>query len=479
MKKLLLGLALVATTTGISASDEIYSCVFNKENNEKGISSYTSEWKNVTDGTEFLLTNWNNNNSSWAYVKCGSKNNASVATIVNAEAWTEAAIDQVTINASGTKASINSIKLYVLDSNDANAEPVATYEIDKNNLTTKAADYSVNIANPATGMFYKLEVDCQKGSSNGLLQLNSIKYYGTTSGSVLQTPEVSFGITEYTVTFGEEFDAPAVQTNSDGDVLYTSSDETVATVNSDTGAVEIIGTGTTVIKAVVAASETFRAGEASYTLTVLPAGVIFTSSLGEKFDFVQLSGDTMPWKLDSKYGLKGSAYVNSTNKPCEAIAASEMIDLTGFENIMLNFENAVNQYKVNNVLIANTAELAPFCQLAIKAEDATEWTVLDYQISFPASQSWTFYANTPVDLSAYNNGKYQFGFKYTSTEATAGTWEIKNIMLTGNKTSRVSEVEDATNAAPVYFNLQGVRVANPVSGLYIVVEGNKSRKVVF
>ena len=35
------------------------------------------------------------------------------------------------------------------------------------------------------------------------------------------------------------------------------------------------------------------------------------------------------------------------------------------------------------------------------------------------------------------------------------------------------------NEAPVYYNLQGVRVANPESGLYIVVKGSKVSKVVF
>jgi hypothetical protein len=35
----------------------------------------------------------------------------------------------------------------------------------------------------------------------------------------------------------------------------------------------------------------------------------------------------------------------------------------------------------------------------------------------------------------------------------------------------------AENAAPVYYNLQGVRVANPEKGLFIQVSGNKAVKV--
>ena len=45
--------------------------------------------------------------------------------------------------------------------------------------------------------------------------------------------------------------------------------------------------------------------------------------------------------------------------------------------------------------------------------------------------------------------------------------------------SAVSNITVDNNEAPAYFNLQGVRVDAPESGLYIVVKGNKATKVVF
>ena len=38
------------------------------------------------------------------------------------------------------------------------------------------------------------------------------------------------------------------------------------------------------------------------------------------------------------------------------------------------------------------------------------------------------------------------------------------------------EAIDVETAAPVYYNLQGVEVANPQNGLYIVKQGNKVSK---
>ena len=71
----------------------------------------------------------------------------------------------------------------------------------------------------------------------------------------------------------------------------------------------------------------------------------------------------------------------------------------------------------------------------------------------------------------------QFGFKYVSTSECAGTWEVNEIKLKGKLMTRVDGVGADDNSAPVYYNLQGVRVAQPESGLYIEVKGGKSRKV--
>lgn len=44
--------------------------------------------------------------------------------------------------------------------------------------------------------------------------------------------------------------------------------------------------------------------------------------------------------------------------------------------------------------------------------------------------------------------------------------------------SGVNEVVADSDATPVYYNMQGVRVANPESGLFIEVKGNKATKVI-
>ena len=70
---------------------------------------------------------------------------------------------------------------------------------------------------------------------------------------------------------GDSFNAPtATLTPSEaGSLIYSSSDETVATVDATTGAVTLTGTtGKTTITAAFAGSDTYAPSEASYTLTV-------------------------------------------------------------------------------------------------------------------------------------------------------------------------------------------------------------------
>lgn len=95
--------------------------------------------------------------------------------------------------------------------------------------------------------------------------------------------------------------------------------------------------------------------------------------------------------------------------------------------------------------------------------------------------------NAPVTLGQTTTIKV---FKVGVNASSAYSWKIapgtykivadlKNMKLTVTKASGVDGIEsDDSDAAPVYYNLQGVRVDTPSAGLYIVVRGNKVTKEV-
>ena len=91
--------------------------------------------------------------------------------------------------------------------------------------------------------------------------------YQSEAGKIATT--TTFPKNKYNALLGEPFVAPTATVSiGEAAVTYSSSDESVATVNTTTGEVSLKGTGTTTITADYAGNETYAASSASYTLTV-------------------------------------------------------------------------------------------------------------------------------------------------------------------------------------------------------------------
>lgn len=153
-----------ATTYTVTFPDD------NSSNNGLTSNQYVSTWTAKSGTFSLSISNFNNNNwqNSWTFIKCGRKNNASVATIITDSAIPEA-IKTVKITIDGlTVSRINSIKLY----SGANGSSWT----EEGSFTAETGEKSVTIASPTANRYYKLEFDCASGSSNGLLTLSKIVY---------------------------------------------------------------------------------------------------------------------------------------------------------------------------------------------------------------------------------------------------------------------------------------------------------------
>lgn len=306
-----------------------------------------------------------------------------------------------------------------------------------------------------------------KDGKTGTVQIKTITivYEG---GVVDERRNADLAFSEESVTayLGEKFTAPTLSKETTAVVTYSSDKEDVATVDPATGAVTILSRGTAKITAKAEANDDFRAGSASYLLTVKPAkvaGAIFTSEMGEGFT-LENPEDIAVWSLDPKYGLKASAYVNNKVNAAVAVAYAA-VDLTNQTKATLTFWQALNQFRNGNDLIDVDA-LFDYCQIVVREEGATEWTEVCEPTS-PEAFSWTYFENAPVDLSAYCGKKIEFGFKYTSTASVAGTWEIDTINIVGDGSDSIREINADANSGAIY-DLQGRRVIAPAHGLYIV-----------
>ena len=149
---------------------------------------------------------------------------------------------------------------------------------DGDNKPESADVVDVPTYNPETGVWEgsSNKVVFTRPSGSGHWRVQKVKVYVEDD----TTPEkedvtMSFNPAEVTITEGETFTAPTLTTEPAGlTVTYTSKNENVATVDAETGAVEIVGVGTATITASFAGNEEYNPGEASYKLTVNKAPVI-------------------------------------------------------------------------------------------------------------------------------------------------------------------------------------------------------------
>lgn len=136
------------------------------------------------------------------------------------------------------------------------------------------------------------------------------------------------------------------------------------------------------------------------------------------------------WMWDSSYNcLKGTAFkgqIYVADVTCE----SPEIDLTGVSDPELTFEYVVNNYKKNNVMI-DVADFKGYAYVMIRESGAASWSLLS-EVKAEAFR-WNPWSSGSYSLKNYAGKKVQIGFRYVSTAEVAGTWEVKNLKITGTK----------------------------------------------
>lgn len=301
---------------------------------------------------------------------------------------------------------------------------------------------------------------------------SAVVTYQSSSAPMKKDPALSFSETTASGVVGEAFVAPTLTKATTAAVVYTSSDEAVATVNAETGEVTLLAAGETKITATAAENDEYNGGSASYTLTVTtPALDVVKEPYSESFetgfgsfvlDNVNLSeGLSYVWAIDKSYKCaKASAYVNKKNLPSESWLVSPWIKLSAAEVIRsLYFDHAVSKY------FGNVSEEATLW-IKVEGGDWTQITSIAYP-EVPQDKSFSPFETQAVSLAGYEGKKIKVGFKYVSTDEAAGTWEIRNFKVSTD-VSGINEIKaDKLDVnAPVY-NLAGQRVNANAKGILI------------
>lgn len=313
---------LVLVSAAVMAQNEAVwkSLTFPDENkNNNKCQNYTTSWTAKIGDTTWSVSNFNNNKWSWKHIRCGRKNNNSVASIMNDAAFTKA-VTKVVVKISEAKQldKVNSINLVVAKDKACKdiVETVAGIETVAGSFgkeTTFADDLIFNITAPAKNLFYKLVIDMKGGSENGFIHVDAVNYYAGTSDT---STSLTFGADvdgkTFTVRQGDSFadkTATVTPTDAKGSISYASDNEEAISVNPTTGAVTFLAFGKATITATFNAGEGYLDSEASYTIDYRqaadPTKVLFDCNEGAfdcfgnenkykegEFDFVDLNGDS-------------------------------------------------------------------------------------------------------------------------------------------------------------------------------------------
>ena len=165
------GNTVVAVETveeGAPVAVSLGKVTFSADTNSKGVSSYTSEWSATEKGVTLNIVNFNNNNNGWSYIKCGSKNGASVASLSTdmAQQVTKVVVTLDKIS------SVNSFYLEVATDADF------TNVVEKIDGTMASGEQAFVVSAPAAGMFYRIVFDCAQSGSNGPVQVSAVEFFG-------------------------------------------------------------------------------------------------------------------------------------------------------------------------------------------------------------------------------------------------------------------------------------------------------------
>lgn len=329
------------------------------------------------------------------------------------------------------------------------------------NLSTTVGTY--DNGGTWTGTANSVDFACSETSRFSTIEVT----YQDATEPVKKNPGLVFSETDVTATIGEPFTAPTLTKETTAEVTYSSDNEEVATVDAQTGEVTIVALGTAKITAQAAENDEYAAGSASYTITVknpvftevtLPYSETFKDDQGSfVIEDVNLSDLTYVWKHDNYGYMKASAYAGQ-NKASESWLISPTIDMTNIKEATLTFDQCINKF---------FGTVGDEATLWVK-EDGGNWNqiVITYP-ELPTEGNWAEFETQTVDLTSYAGKKIKIGFKYTSTEQAAGTWEIKNVSVTGLVTG-INKVENDTEDAnaPAY-NLAGQRVNKSYQGIVI------------
>lgn len=326
--------------------------------------------------------------------------------------------------------------------------------------------------------------------------------YTTVTGSATVTiakadAKVEFAQKELTAKIGKDFTTPQLTLDpANLTVTYTSSDEEVATVDAETGEVELVSPGEVTITATFAGNDNYNGASDAYVLTVLQRDiepidedVVYTMDEKDFFIFDD-EGNLVELKLDNTVIFDILYTLDITGDPAESDGYDETEHC-----IVLNHPMATNDVDriIFNGVEPGTDEYAgEYIGLTFKVPAGKGYVIIDSQtdgdykmmvkigeldpIAFnhtSREKDSVFYeCTTPTWVYVYNGGEVSKA-RMADHRARKTKGRVKIYSVTRSNSSQAPTGIEIINADALesgrWYDLQGNRIGRPTKkGLYIL-----------
>ncbi len=196
--------------------------------------------------------------------------------------------------------------------------------------------------------------------------------------------DISYAVTSMAKTYGDaSFVNEITKTTVEGDISYSSSDENIATVDSATGEVSIVGAGIATIQAIVSDTDEYASATASYTVNVSEKPITITGikATNRPFDgtnLVDITGGTLEGivSLDNVF-----ANVPTTGTMADAnVGIAKAVSI---KDITLEGEDALNYTLTKPTGIVVDISKADFNGIKSDSANVLKTGATDATISLP------------------------------------------------------------------------------------------------
>lgn len=305
-------------------------------------------------------------------------------------------------------------------------------------------------------------------------------------------PTIVFSTMSVTAKIGDEFIPPKVTTNpKDLELVYSSTDETVATVDANTGEVKLLGIGTTKIKAVYTATHNYHYVSSYYDLKVSLLDPIEENkdyTMDEKFfvnpdgSEVDLTGHVVNdifFTLKNTSSPEGDGYDTEGHSiVINTVTAPSVVDGLLADGVEPGLPEFTEKFTGLTFLVtAGTGEIIVNSQEAngyhLMVQVGNDEPVSIYQTE-RGDYSIPYERDHPTYVYVYNGGTDVVGGS-TRGKKSAINVRVYSVSYKGKGSSAIRQVYSEQLDEDRWYDLNGRRITAPTKkGIYI----NGNRKVV-